>query len=261
MDISIRNFAFPNLEEVAIVPICDLHIGSEAFDVDLLKKPFQYVREHENAFIVLLGDILNNTIVDSVGNVYEERANPQEQLDYAIQLFSDFKGKILACVSGNHEHRTQKKAGIDLSYTLATALNIPLYDRNIAMLDVCVGSKARSSLKRRNYEIVIYHGTGGGRLIGTKVTSATRITDMIPDADVYLSGHGHFISSVKDKVILIDRHNKTLLERERWIITAPAYVEREEYALRNLSRLSSPGMVIVKLRGNRTKNEIIVEQA
>jgi len=48
---------------------------------------------------------------------------------------------------------------------------------------------------------------------------------------------------------------------EEWKLTAPAYVEREEYALRNLSRLSSPGMVIVKLRGNRTKNEIIVEQA
>lgn len=254
-----RHFAFPQFEEVELIPICDLHIGSEAFDLNLIKNTLKYVRSKENAFIVLLGDVLNNTIVDSVGNSYQERMTPQEQLNYAIQLFADVRDRLLACVSGNHEFRSEKKAGIDLSYTLAMALNVPLYDRNIGVLDICVGSRGRSSLRRKNYEVVIYHGTGGGRLTGSKVNAAAKISEIIPDADVYLSGHGHFMTSVKDKVMLIDRHNKTLFERERWFITAPAYVEKEEYALRNLAHLSASGMVVVTLK-NEENNSINVQQ-
>ena len=201
---------------------------------------------------------MSNTTIDSVGNVYDERMNPQEQLQKAIFYLSRVRGKILGCVSGNHEYRTERKSGIDLSYALAEALQVPLYDRNIAIVDLCIGNRMNSSLRRSNFTIAIYHGTGAGRMVGTKVTAAHRIADMIPNVDIYLSGHGHFLTTVKDKVMLFDKHNKTLQEFERWFVTAPAYVDMEEYALRNLSSLSASGMVRIKLVSARPK-QILVE--
>ena len=87
--------------EVFLIPIGDLHIGDKAFNSESEKKVQGYidwVKSKPNAFVILMGDILNDATIDSASSPFQQNMTLAEQLDYATKLFKPIKGKIIGAI-------------------------------------------------------------------------------------------------------------------------------------------------------------------
>ena len=133
------------LESIEIHIFGDEHIGDEHCDLKRLKERIEYVANTKNAYCVLNGDILDNATKTSIGDTYAAEFNPMEQLKAGLELFAPIKEKILAVTHGNHEARTYRKEGIDLSYLLAAQLGLrEKYTSTSALLFIRLGKEARN---------------------------------------------------------------------------------------------------------------------
>ena len=111
-------------KNIEIHIFADEHIGDDLCDLDSLKRRIKYVAETPNAYCILNGDILDNATTDSVGDTYSQTYSPLMQLELAVELFTPIADKILLITHGNHENRTYKKSGINISQLIATQLNL-----------------------------------------------------------------------------------------------------------------------------------------
>lgn len=201
------------LERIELYTFADEHIGDEHCDLDYLKQRIEYVINNDNAFCVLNGDLIDNATKTSIGDCYANVYNPMEQLNEAIKLFKPLadKNKILAITHGNHEARTYRKEGIDLSYMLAVQLGLfERYSPTSAYIFLRFGkSRNNSNQSKQCYTIYMLHGSGGGRKEGAK---AIRLADMscIIDADVYIHSHTHLPMVMKQGFYRVDKSNSTV---------------------------------------------------
>lgn len=205
----------------------DWHIGDSFSDIDLIKERINYIKNHENAFIILNGDLMNNATKTSVSDCYAEKMSPMEQLNTAISLLEPIKDKIIAITSGNHEDRTYNKEGIDLMCVVAKQLGIiDRYSKTSAYIFLSVGEAKRGHGEGRKnspltYTIFVTHGSGGGRKEGAKVI---RLADMasIADADIYIHSHTHLPIIMKQSFFRVDRPNTTIKQVEKLFINTGA---------------------------------------
>lgn len=207
-----------NLKQIEIHTFADEHIGDENCDLERLKERIKYVAETPNAYCIFNGDLLDNATKTSIGDTYTQEFNPMEQLRIAVELFTPIKDKVLAITHGNHENRTYKKEGINLSYLVATQLGLSgRYSPTSALLFVRLGQEQRNRKKTNDksrvrpicYTIYCCHGSGGGRKEGAK---AIRLADMntIVDADIFIHSHTHLGMIMKQGYHRIDRANSTV---------------------------------------------------
>lgn len=180
------------LESVELHVFADEHIGDEHSDIKRVIERIEYVKNTPNAYCILNGDIIDNATKTSIGDTYTQVFNPMEQLAKAVELFEPIKDKILCITHGNHENRTYKKEGINLSRLIANQLGLEdRYTPTSAILFVRFGEGSKSTHYRKaGYSIYVLHGSGGGRKEGAK---AIRLADMasIIDADIYIHSHTH----------------------------------------------------------------------
>ena len=97
------------LKTLEIHTFADLHLGDKHTDMDLIKSRIKEVKEKENAYCILNGDLLNNATKTSVSDSYAEEIPPMEQIQKAIDLFNPIKDKILAITTGNQKAGLIKK--------------------------------------------------------------------------------------------------------------------------------------------------------
>ena len=193
----------------------DEHIGDWNCDLKRLQERIDYVANTPNAYCVLNGDLIDNATKTSIGDCYANEFNPMEQLRAAVDLFAPIKHKIIAISHGNHENRTYRKEGIDLSYLLAAQLG--LADKYTATSAVIflrfgehIGNKKESNgsgnIRKLCYTLYMLHGSGGGRKEGAK---AIRLADMasIVDADIYIHSHTQLPMVMKEDFYRADSSN------------------------------------------------------
>jgi hypothetical protein len=181
------------LKNIELHIFADEHIGDDQCDIKRLLERIEYVKNTQNAYCIMNGDILDNATKTSIGDTYSQVFNPMEQLQRAVELFEPVKDKILAITHGNHENRTYKKEGINLSYLIAKQLGLEdRYSPTSAVVFIRFGSPTNYHVKGRKmcYTLYALHGSGGGRKEGAK---AIRLADMssIVDADIYIHSHTH----------------------------------------------------------------------
>lgn len=240
------------LESIQIHIFGDEHIGDEHCDLKRLKERIAYVAETENAFCVLNGDIIDNATKTSIGDTYTAEFNPMEQLRVSVELFSPIKDKILAITHGNHEARTYRKEGIDLSYLLAAQLNlVDRYSPTSALLFIRFG-KVKEHAKNRKFCYTLYmlHGSGGGRKEGAK---AIRLADMasIIDCDIYVHNHTHLPMVMKQGFIRIDRQNSTFAMAEKLFVNGASNLDYGGYGEAQEFKPSSKESPIIYLSGKK----------
>ena len=107
-----------------IYPYGDWHVGDKSCDMALVKESIRKVADAPNAYCILNGDLMNNATKASVSDSYAERMPPMEQLNLILSLLSPIKDKILSIEDGNHERRSYREDGIDLSRLVARELGI-----------------------------------------------------------------------------------------------------------------------------------------
>lgn len=203
------------LSSVELHTFADEHIGDDHCDIKRVMERIEYVKNTPNAYCIMNGDIMDNATKTSIGDTYTQVFSPMEQLERAVELFSPIKDKILCITHGNHENRTYRKEGINLSRLIADQLGLSeRYTPTSAVLFIRVGEESRGrkeasgSGKSRpiGYTLYVLHGSGGGRKEGAK---AIRLADMasIIDTDIYIHSHTHLPMIMKQAFHRIDTHN------------------------------------------------------
>lgn len=243
------------LEKIELHTFADEHIGDEHSDLERLKQRIEYVANTPNVYCVLNGDIIDNATKTSIGDIYASEFNPMQQLEEAVRLFQPLKNKILAITHGNHEARTYKKEGIDLSYLLSVQLGLfEKYSPTSALIFLRFGkSRNHGSTSKQCYTIFMLHGSGGGRKEGAK---AIRLADMasIIDTDIYIHSHTHLPMIMKQGYHRIDKQNSTVRHVEKLFVNTAANLNYGGYGEAQEFKPSSKTSPIIYLSG--TKKEM-----
>lgn len=247
------------LDSIELHIFADEHIGDEHCDLPRLRERIKYVAEKENAYCVLNGDIIDNATKTSIGDTYAQEFNPMEQLKVSVELFEPLKDKILAITHGNHEARTYRKEGIDLSYLLASQLGLSdRYTPTSALLFLRFGKQSggrketngSGKVRMMCYTIYLLHGSGGGRKEGAK---AIRLADMasVIDSDIYIHSHTHLPMIMKQGFYRIDVRNSTVEFVNKLFVNTAANLNYGGYGEAQEFKPASKDTPIIRLNGTK----------
>ena len=239
----------------------DEHIGDEHCDIDRLIERIEYIKNTPNAYCLMNGDILDNATKTSIGDTYTQVFNPMQQLKKATDLFEPIKDKILCVTHGNHENRTYKKEGINISYLIAKQLGLEdRYTPTSAVLFIRFGELASGkketngsgNLRKACYTMYVLHGSGGGRKEGAKVI---RLADMasIIDTDIYVHSHTHLPLIMKQGFHRLDAKNSTVSCVDKLFVNTSANLKYGGYGEAGEFKPSSIETPVIFLDG-RVKN-------
>ena len=238
-------------KNIEIHIFADEHIGDDLCDLDSLKRRIKYIAETPNAYCILNGDILDNATTDSVGDTYSQTYSPLMQLELAVELFTPIADKILLITHGNHENRTYKKSGINISQLIATQLNLlDRYTPASAVLFIRFGPGSRQTRGRKmSYTLFALHGSGGGK----EGSIATRLANMaaIVDCDIYCHAHSHLPMVFRLGFHRIDTSNSSVAPIEKMFVNSAANLKYGGYAEFAEFKPASMKSPVIYLSGER----------
>ena len=250
------------LDRIELHVFADEHLGDEQCDVKRLMQRIEYVKNTPCAFCILNGDIIDNATKTSIGDTYAQVFNPMEQIQRAVEIFGPIKDKILCITHGNHENRTYKKEGINLSYLIAKQLELAeRYTPTSAVLFIRFGEsthmvESNGSGKKRKmcYTLYVLHGSGGGRKEGAK---AIRLADMasIIDTDIYIHSHTHLPIIMKQGFHRIDTRNSGVELVTKLFVNTAANLNYGGYGEAQAFKPSSKDTPVIYLEGSKKQYE------
>ena len=204
--------------EIKIMPVADYHWADPNSDHDAIIEDIAYIRDNDNVFCVLNGDLLNCAIASSVSDVYS-KITPMEELRVCSELFNPIAHKIMCVVPGNHERRHYRTNGIDITELMCRELGIAnRYSPTTALLFVRFGTLDSHSHGRKVcYTIHVSHGNGGGRKEGAKIQRLVDLS-LIVDADIYICGHSHLPAILPDSFLRPSISNSSISQVDRLYI-------------------------------------------
>lgn len=209
----------------------DIHLGDLLSDGNLLNERIKRCEETENCVVILNGDLCNNAVKSGKSDVYAESIRPMEQLQRVVDLFGKLaeQKKIIALTDGNHERRTYRDDGIDLSQVIASQLDVP-YSPGAMLIFLRFGETLDKHHHHRKtlYTIFCNHGGGGGMKIGGKANRLVGMSDIV-DADLYFHSHTHEPLVVKKGFFRTSAPNNSVSMVERLYINTGAYLDYGGY--------------------------------
>ena len=241
-----------DLPSVEIHTFADEHIGDEHSDLKRLLARIEYVKNTPNAYCILNGDIIDNATKTSIGDTYTQVFSPMEQLKKAAEIFAPIREKCLCITHGNHENRSYKNEGINLSYLIAKQLGLEgRYTPTSATIFIRFGEGSRSTNYRKAcYTIYVLHGSGGGRKEGGK---ANRLADMasIIDTDIYIHSHTHLPMIMKQAFHRIDTANSAVALVDKLFVNTAANLDYGGYGVAAEFKPSSKDTPVIYLSGTK----------
>ena len=242
----------PFAEVIEIHPLADLHIGDACCDFKLIMDRIEYIKDTPNAYCILDGDLMDTAIASSIGDTYGANLQPMEQLQECVKIFSPIKDKILAVLPGNHENRTYKSDGLDITAIMCGQLGImDRYSATTALLFIRFGKNTRGgSGKTQSYTAYVTHGSGGGRREGGKVN---RLADLaaIVDTDIYIHAHTHLPLIFKEAFFRTNAGNSSVSMVEKMFVNTAAALNYGGYGDKQGYKPSSKSTPVIYLDGLR----------
>lgn len=236
-----------SLDTVKLYPISDLHLGDGNTDLKMFRALVNTIKDTDNFYTVLVGDLINNAVVGSVSNSYEDTLTPHQQKRQLIEELKPIKDKILAVVPGNHEYRSRKTTDTHIIYDICDSLNIlDRYCDDEAVVKLSFG-KRNINNRRQCYSLYLTHGSGGGKRPGSAINNI-EMAALSVNADVFIFGHYHKKIAYKNQYRNIDLNNNIITERERLFIVSSHWAEFfGGYAARGMFVPSAKGSVPITL--------------
>lgn len=240
------------LESIELIIFSDEHLGDQQSDIKRLLQRVEYVKNTPNAYCILNGDILDNATKTSIGDTYTQTLSPMEQLQQAVEIFEPIKDRILCFDHGNHENRTYKHEGINLTALLAAQLGLShRYSPTSTLLFLRFGEGSSHVHKRKiRYTIYALHGSGGGRSEGAK---ANRLASMasIVDADIYIHSHTHLPMIIRQAFHRVDTINSTVALVDKLFVNTAANLNYGGYGEAAEFKPSSKETPVIYLNGKK----------
>lgn len=254
----VKNDLPSEFDEIEIEIFSDLHLGSKKCDFPLIQERIDRVKDNDNVYAIILGDICNTALKNSKSDVYEDQLRPKEQLDQACMLFEPIKHKILGICQGNHEQRIDKETNIDILYLMARQLDIAdKYGATACLLFIRFGHQrytrdTKNSGRKVCYTLYMTHGSGGGSTVGAKANSLER-RGQIVDSDIVCIGHTHMPITFRTASYKVDPQNNSAYTKEQVFVNASATLDHESYAERIGCKPSSKISPVIILNGKYKK--------
>jgi len=174
----------PGNRPVVIAILGDLHIGNNEADYLSMWRDVKAITGNANVYVLTDGDKFDNWI-GKFADLQRGQACPfVEELAIAEAIVDALSDRLLAVVSGNHEYRTQRAAGVDLVRDWLRHKGIRcLYDPDELGFDVRLGGASwRFKLRHKWAGTSIYNQTHA-------IERDARFGD--PSWDVGIGGHLH----------------------------------------------------------------------
>lgn len=225
--------------DIQIIPLADVHLGSQECKEEELMAFLQKVAETPNVYLGLGGDLIDNGTKSSVTNVFRAKMFPSEQKKLMAKLLEPVRDRILYILPGNHELRSGKDADDDPAYDIAAKLDLEhLYRENICFVKVKTGREdyenglRMNGLLRPTYIIVAVHGSGGGILTGGAVNRNERFGYAIDGMDLLVTHHTHKPWNTTPGKIVIDSRNNMVSIKPFDVVCATSWLQYGGYAAR-----------------------------
>ena len=256
-----------DLDKVVIIPLADLHFGDKECNLEKVKEIVEKIKARKEVYCVLNGDLINNATKHSVSDIYASNLSPMEQLETISELLKPIKDKILCVTSCNHEFRTYKDDGIDITRLLCRELGIEdKYADESALLFVRFGKQSRGMKETKNkdqvremcYTIFVTHGCGGGSSAGGKVNRVEHLAGIV-DADIYIHSHTHLPAVFKQAFFRTDTRNSSVALVDKLFINTTSFLNYGGYGDRFNFKPNSIANTLLVLNGNKKEFSGIVE--
>ena len=219
-------------DKAFIFTLSDLHIGLG--NLEYVKDIVEFILSIKNAYVVIGGDLVNNTTKNSLGCVLEEYATGQEQIKLAVEVLKPLadNNRIIAIVdSGNHEKRTENEVYISITQIIATMLGIT----NKYVKEFCIG------YINVNKNCYIYANTHKHRL--------TKNYYSFFNADCLVLEHTHDYSCEEKMIMFHNKYTKKTSLRSSFIINNGSALAFPSYAKINGYAPQQIGSFVIELNG------------
>ena len=233
----------PNFKgKIIIAPMFDVHYGNAAFRKAKFLSYINWIANNPNVYAVLGGDLMENALDEGRGMCYSQDKSPQTQFNDMVQMLAPIAHKILVATPGNHERRTEKKTGIDITALLCDKLKIPYFCGPVFM-DI--------SANGYRWTFYIEHGNSFSRTKGGKMNAAARPKNFTGVVNFYLSGHVHDVVVQPELLLVQDPVNCRLRRVTQWIVVAQSFLGwYNTYAYKAGWNPPAPGGVAIELDSN-----------
>ena len=218
--------------QVKVYAVGDLHAGAIQANLKGWERFNQIILDDPKAYVIFLGDLMNNATKSSVSNPYEDIMRPRDQKIYLKEHLMDLAkaDRILAILPGNHENRSLKDADDSPLYDVAAKLDLEdIYRDNLAVIKLTVGTS-----KPNAYSILATHGSGGGKLTGSTVNNYERFAATWDGIDIFCFGHSHKPFITKPDKSVFDTNHNYVSQRKTIVLCVPSWLAYGGYPIRNL---------------------------
>ena len=250
-DFTVIVHKYPNVD-IDIFPISDVHLGAaehmthewESFCNGIINRP--------NSYIILGGDLINNTTRSSVSNIFEEVMRPREQKKRMVEMLKPLRDRILCAVTGNHERRSVKDADDDPMYDIMCKLDIEdRFRSEIAFLKLNFGDSQTGTQHNPVYSIAVTHGAGNGALTGGIVNRAERFGYVLDNVDCLILGHSHKPFTTQPAKLSVDLAKNTVKIKPFKVISMTGWMTYGGYAASKMLNPTSFNPQVIHLSGKK----------
>jgi predicted phosphodiesterase len=244
----LRQF-IPKAEQIQIIPVGDIHLGSPNCNLKYLKDTLDYIAKTPDCYVIGMGDYIESILPkDSRFDPSQDFKIIDEYVENMKQILLPIREKILCLLTGNHEYHLHTDGYGDITMRLSKELQVAYAGFS------CFLRLETKEKPVRKIVIYAHHGWFSGRLRGAKINN---LENMMRDyeADVYLAGHSHDLFATRRVRLswegakkIVFANTGSFLETSTW--GTCGYGERAGYPPQKLG--------VVKLKWYPEQNDIHV---
>jgi hypothetical protein len=242
-----------------LIPIGDLHRGDRHLTsrgLNKLKGYLDWVMSKPNAYVFLMGDILNVASRVSATNPFESMSGDDEYAK-SVELFKPYAKRIVGCITGNHEQRMHKMFGFNPLRPFCNELGIT-YCGFSAAIRVRVGQRKESvNQYEQNYWGFAHHGAGGGGTLGAALNKKVKLQEIVHGMDWYMAGHDHqLIAGTRN--VLLPKRDRIVHQRVHYVDTGSFLDWDGSYAEEAAMAISKQGSPRLRFDGRENHHDMHV---
>ena len=266
----VKSYKFKN-NDIYIVPMGDLHIGDRCFtkrSEALVQEKIDWVKHTPNAYIFLMGDLINCATLSSPSNPLKQDMDLGNQIRKCVSLFRGVADKILGAIDGNHELRLDRFSGYSPTISICEQLGIHYFKNSAAVLFRlgCKKTNRRGELNspRATFSGYFHHSTGGGSTPGGRLNRADKLRSIVTNVDFYCAAHNHSLSTANNIIFRVNETTEKIEEIRQAILTTGGFLEySESYAEEKMLTPLKMGCPIIHLKviqgSTETRKEVEVK--
>ena len=213
-------------KEIEIYPIHDVHYGNTQFDLNRWKKLKAEILAQPNRYCIFVGDLMEMAVPNSKSDMFYQTVPPEAQKEWVAYEMGELSDRIIAVISGNHEHnRATKICGLYPLYDACCWARIQdRYRENFAVVDIGVSVRQETQGRQYHYVGFITHQA--------KDLKNWSTADTLEGFNFLLYGHDHDPKEHARAHLVYDAKNKNVITKTVETVNCGSFLTYGGYAAR-----------------------------